>query len=108
MIRSFSASCLVLAALALGAFAQPDENQVYVIDGPEHSAEEMSAAAKEIPKVNYVPPPDRWQYLPRTAAALAKPGGELRIVMLGDSIVNDTARSRWGVELQDRYPGWQD
>jgi hypothetical protein len=105
MIRYSSFSCLVFAVSLSAELAQPDENQVYVVTGPEHSVEEMSAAAREIPPVKYDPPADRWQHLPRTAAALAKPGGELRIVMLGDSIVNDTARSRWGDQLQARYPG---
>lgn len=92
-----------LVVLSLAA-AQPDENQVYVITSPEHSPEEMKAALGELPPSRYVPPTERWRRLPRTAAALARGGGELRVVMLGDSIVNDTARSRWGDAVQALYP----
>jgi hypothetical protein len=53
--------------------------------------------------VAYKPPADRWAFLPGTREVL-KNGGELRIVMLGDSIVNDTARSNWTFHLDEQYP----
>ncbi len=45
-----------------------------------------------LPPLNYQPPADRWALIPNAIAALRarKP---LRIVMLGDSIVNDTGNS---------------
>jgi lysophospholipase L1-like esterase len=94
---------LLLGVPAL-ASAQADENEVYVITRPERTTEAVEAAYAEIPPVRYAPPADRWRYLPRIAALLAKPGAELRVVMLGDSIVNDTSRSRWDDVLQKSYP----
>jgi hypothetical protein len=82
-----------------------DENGVFVITRGEHKPEEIAAAISEIPPVRYQPPSDRWLNLPLTYTELAKEGGELRIVMLGDSIVNDTYRSQWYDLLKVRYPG---
>lgn len=56
--------------------------------------------------VSYQPPADRWQFLPKTMAKLAA-GPELTIVMLGDSIVNDTAHSEYQHLLMRRYPQCQ-
>ncbi len=92
---------LVAAANASG---QADENKVYVLTKPEHTMEQVEAAYAQMPPVRYAPPADRWRYLPRTAALLAKDGAELREVMVGDSIVNDTSRSRWDDVLQKSYP----
>lgn len=39
------------------------------------------------------------------AAILRKGEGELRVVMLGDSIVNDTSRSAWELLVQKEVPG---
>jgi hypothetical protein len=57
-----------------------------------------------MPPVAYAPPADRWRYLPKTQAIL-RHGGILRIVLLGDSIANDTANSHFGVLLEQQYPG---
>ena len=103
MRRACIASILLLAATGR-ALAQADENEVYVLTKPEHTMAEVEAAYAQIPPVRYAPPADRWRPLPRTAALLAKPGAELRVVMLGDSIVNDTSRSRWDDVLQKSYP----
>jgi hypothetical protein len=87
------------------AFAeQPDKDGVFIISKPEHTPEQIATAIAEIPKVEYVPSSERWLRLPRTAAALAQDGGELKIVMLGDSIINDTYRSAWYTLLQTQYP----
>lgn len=77
---------------------------VYTLTAPERTEAEIEAFYAEIPPVYYEPPPDRWQYLPRTAAALAGGKSLLRVVMLGDSIVSDTSRSEWDVVLQRSYP----
>lgn len=81
-----------------------DENGVYIIKKTEHKPEEISAAIAEIHPVKYQPPSDRWLNLPLTHEALAKEGGELKVVMLGDSIVNDTYRSQWYDLFQAQYP----
>ena len=86
------------------ASANPDADGVYVLTQPERSMEQVDKAYAEIPPVRYEPPADRWQRLPHSASILAKDAGELRVVMLGDSIVNDTSRSRWDDVLQRQYP----
>jgi lysophospholipase L1-like esterase len=105
MIKPKYHQVLLLALLwNVSLLAQPDENNVSVVSKPEHPAEVVARAAAEIGQVTYLPPKDRWRHLPRTASLLAKPASELRVVMLGDSIINDTARSRWGDRLQIHYP----
>lgn len=53
--------------------------------------------------IAYTPPADRWQCIPNTMEKLRQ-GPELRIVMLGDSIVNDTAHSLYEQLLMRLYP----
>ena len=84
--------------------AGPDENEVYVLRDPEHTLEEIAKAYAGMSPVTYRPPEDRWANLPITAAVLCHGEGTLRIVMLGDSIVNDTSRSRWDDLLRKTYP----
>jgi len=55
-----------------------------------------------MPAVKYQPPAERWKHLPRTMATLRE-GPELRVVMLGDSIINDTSRSAWNLRVQRHY-----
>jgi hypothetical protein len=86
------------------SLAGPDENDVYVLREPEHSLDEIAKAYAAMPPVKYQPPADRWPNLPVTASVLGKGEGTLRIVMLGDSIVNDTSRSRWDDLLRKAYP----
>ncbi|MHC4072168.1 MAG: BNR-4 repeat-containing protein [Planctomycetota bacterium] len=57
----------------------------------------------EMPRLEYSPPIGRWKNLPKTKQRLIE-GGTLRVVMLGDSIVNDTSRSCWNLLLEKRYP----
>ena len=74
-----------------------------MLRAPEHTRQEVEKAYSEMPPVEYRPPADRWKNLPITASALGKGEGILRIVMLGDSIVNDTSRSRWDDLLRRDY-----
>lgn len=78
-------------------------NDVYVIRGNERSLEQIQKAYAEIPPVQYTPPSDRWERLPKTKELLLN-GGALRVVMLGDSIVNDTSRSGWELLVERRHP----
>ncbi|UCG59492.1 MAG: hypothetical protein JSU70_08255, partial [Phycisphaerales bacterium] len=57
----------------------------------------------EIPPVQYVPPGDRWKNLGRAKDRLIRVG-TLRVVMLGDSIINDTSRSCWNLLLERDHP----
>ena len=100
-MRSALIACLIVAGHSL---AGPDKDDVYILTEPEHTSEEVARAAAEIPPVRYEPPADRWARLPITASVLGKGEGTLRIVMLGDSIVNDTSRSRWDDLLRAAYP----
>ena len=96
---------VAVVASAVGrALAAPDVDGVYILTDPERTMEQVDKAYSEIPPVRYEPPADRWQRLPHTGSILAKDAGELRGVMLGDSIVNDTSRSRWDDVLQRQYP----
>lgn len=63
-------------------------------------ADESYAA---LPPVSFAPTADRWTLLPKTAQRL-RAGGRFRIVMLGDSIVNDTGNSPYDVLLERTYP----
>src|SRR4051812_20165671 len=83
--------------------AGEDENGVYVLTQPEHTREQVEKAAAEVGPVRIDPSADRWANLPRTAEVL-EGGGDLRVVMLGDSIVNDTSRSRWEDVLAAMWP----
>ena len=47
-----------------------------------------------MPPGSFTPPPTDWNPLGRTRRLLTT-GGELQLVALGDSIVNDTMRSGW-------------
>jgi hypothetical protein len=59
--------------------------------------------ATRAPPVEFEPAADRWRHLPRTLARLRE-GGRLRIVMLGDSICNDTSNSLYETLLERAYP----
>jgi len=56
-----------------------------------------------LPPLDFNAPTNRWKYLPKTMEALQK-GKVLRIVMLGDSIINDTNNSNWDALLSRLYP----
>ena len=75
----------------------------YIIRGNERTLEEIQKTYAEMPPVQYMPPVDRWERLPRTKERLLG-GGTLRVVMLGDSIVNDTSRSCWNLLVERRHP----
>ncbi|MGA2618660.1 MAG: SGNH/GDSL hydrolase family protein [Thermoguttaceae bacterium] len=57
----------------------------------------------ELPPLRFTLPANRCERLPRTMTAL-RAGRPLRVVMLGDSIVNDTGNSAWDVLLERLYP----
>lgn len=63
----------------------------------------IDALYGQMAPVKYTPPTDRWQLIPKTMARLRQ-GPKLRIVMLGDSIVSDTASSQYELLLERMYP----
>lgn len=75
----------------------------YIFEHNERKSEEMAAARARIPPVRVPLPANRLARLPATMKRLRE-GPSLRIVMLGDSIVNDTARSCWHELVAGHYP----
>jgi hypothetical protein len=63
----------------------------------------IDAIYRAMEPVQYAPPPSRWQFIPKTIERLQS-GGTLRVVMLGDSIVNDTGSSQYELRLERMYP----
>jgi hypothetical protein len=62
--------------------------------------------AATCPVVRFEPAADRGRHLAKSLAKLAA-GDRLRIVMLGDSICNDTSNSLYETLVAERYPGAQ-
>jgi lysophospholipase L1-like esterase len=80
----------------------PEEG--YSIFGtPERSLEQIATIQAEMPAGRFTPPQADWKFLARTRRVLTE-GGTLRILAMGDSIVNDTMRSGWVAKLQEAYP----
>ena len=52
----------------------------------------------------YQPPKDRWRRIPQTMKRLRE-GGNVRMVMLGDSIINNIQSSNFNLLLERAYPG---
>ncbi|MEK6796890.1 MAG: LamG-like jellyroll fold domain-containing protein [Spirochaetota bacterium] len=65
--------------------------------------EKIDAIYASMKPVSYIAPADRWARIPRTMKRL-QDGGTVRIVMLGDSIVNDTSSSLYEHLLMRMYP----
>ncbi len=64
---------------------------------------EIDALYASMKPVEFTPLPNRWDNLAKTRERLQK-GGELNIVMLGDSIIGDTYSSHYWLALQRLYP----
>lgn len=58
---------------------------------------------EDLPPLQYAPARERWEHLLRTMDRLRR-GGVLRVVMLGDSIINDTNNSNWDALIGRQYP----
>ena len=92
--------------LRFQAFEKPlaiDDVSLEAVD-----AETVAAWADEVvagcPLVQYEPPANRWQRLPADDWRTLREGGRLRVVMLGDSICNDTSNSLFETLLARVYP----
>jgi len=57
-----------------------------------------------LPSVGFEPPADRHRLIPRTMARLQR-GESVRVVMLGDSISQDTCNSYFDILVEPDYPG---
>jgi hypothetical protein len=89
--------------VVLGVAAQLIAGDGYIIRKNQRTLEQIQRIYSEIPPVRYTPPSNHWRNLPKTKQLLTE-GERLRVVMLGDSIVNDTSRSCWNLLLEQRYP----
>jgi alpha-L-fucosidase len=93
-------ACILALLLSVSVSANDGS---YVLRGNERTLEAVLKAYSEIPPVRYCPPVERWEKLPKVRQLLID-GGALRVVMLGDSIVNDTSRSGWDYVVGRRHP----
>ncbi|MCX5661237.1 MAG: SGNH/GDSL hydrolase family protein [Planctomycetota bacterium] len=96
------------AAHVILRFRSPDEHPLVVNHVTVDHASSGEALAfsdalfAKLPKLKYTPPTDRWSKLPVTHARLAS-GDALRVVMLGDSICNDTSNSNYERTVAERW-----
>jgi hypothetical protein len=58
----------------------------------------------QLPALNYSPPPNRHTHLSRTFSLLQN-GGPVRILFVGDSLMQDSANSMLDLLLERRFPG---
>ncbi|OGV38430.1 MAG: hypothetical protein A2020_15350 [Lentisphaerae bacterium GWF2_45_14] len=70
---------------------------------PDETSSWCDELYKTLPSLSYIPAHDRLKKLPKTMDAM-KTGKAWRIVMLGDSIVNDTFNSNFQALLLRLYP----
>jgi alpha-L-fucosidase len=82
---------------------EPVEKDYYLFSTPCRSVAQINQIQAEMPKGEFTAPPGDWEPLSRTRRILTQ-GGELRLMAVGDSIVNDTMRSGWVAKLQEAYP----
>jgi len=79
------------------------EKDYYLFSSPERSLEQIARIQAEMPRGEFTPPANDWAHLPRTRRILTE-GGQLHLLAMGDSIVNDTMRSAWVAKLAEAYP----
>ena len=82
---------------------EPAEKDYYIFSSPCRSLAQIEKIQIEMPKGEFTLPPADWTHLRRARRTLVN-GGELRLLALGDSIVNDTMRSGWVAKLREAYP----
>jgi glyoxylase-like metal-dependent hydrolase (beta-lactamase superfamily II) len=95
-------SKISLIVILFAAVTMAADNGIIIREN-QRTLEQINGIYSQMDPVRYSPPPDRWKNLPRTRELLTK-GGTFRVVMLGDSIVNDTSRSCWNLLIERRYP----
>jgi hypothetical protein len=74
-----------------------------IFRSPERSLKQIARIEAEMPEGSFSPPANDWRHLERTRRILTE-GGDLHVLALGDSIVNDTMRSGWVAKLGEAYP----
>jgi hypothetical protein len=107
--REYFFRCIADVTNARVAF-RPMTGQAWIDDVVISVAkrEDVLAWAKQVyaamPPLTYTPPTNRWTQIPKTMESL-RAGKILKVVMLGDSIVNDTGNSAYDVRIESHYPG---
>ena len=81
----------------------PVERDYYLFGSPCRSLAQIRQIWDEMPPGTFARPTNDWRHLSRTRRVLAR-GGSLRLMAIGDSIVNDTMRSGWVALLQELFP----
>lgn len=83
------------------------KNTVYeggsINENTSRTLKQIREIHQSVPPIKFTPKPNRLSQLKQTRNKIVT-GGKLRVVMLGDSIVNDTSRSQWHLLLQEKYP----
>ncbi len=82
---------------------EPSEKDYFIFASPCRSIKQIDKIQAEMPRGEFTVPTQDWSGLERTHKVLTE-GGDLHILGLGDSIVNDTMRSGWVGKLQEAYP----
>lgn len=82
---------------------EPAEEGYYIFSTPERSLAQIDTIQAEMPPGQFTLPKPDWTHLTRVHRILSG-GGELRLLALGDSIINDTMRSGWVAKLRQAYP----
>jgi len=70
---------------------------------PQRSPGQIAKIRAEMVKGAFEKPKPDWTHLARTRRVLRE-GGDLHLMAVGDSIVNDTMRSGWLADLAEAYP----
>ncbi len=81
----------------------PVEQDYFLFASPARSLAQINTIQAEMPPGQFTPPSPDWKYLKKTRDKLKK-GGDLHILGLGDSIINDIMRSGWIAKLREKYP----
>jgi lysophospholipase L1-like esterase len=87
----------------LKTVGRPVEDDYYLFTSPCRSVRQIRAIRAAMPEGIYTLPGTDWSHLEQTQRRL-KDGERLRILALGDSIVNDVMRSGWVGMLGEAYP----
>lgn len=94
----------ILGVTLGGGLCRGESTEVGASGKKDPVLERIDFIYSEMAPLNWMPPADRWRNLERTRKLLQE-GGTARVVMLGDSIVNDTSRSAWEKLVERLYPG---
>jgi len=81
----------------------PAEKEYFIFETPCRSLAQIRTIQSQMPAGTFTAVRADWRHLPRTRKALTE-GGNLHILGLGDSIINDTLRSGWVALLREAYP----